>query len=137
MKDNEKNNILMIEVIQELQKHTKKINVDDELDDISFSLMEFTPKEVSHKYSLPLSAVEKLADIINSKLSKSDEISLTLFLKKMDFNYDHYDFFDPRDMFFIIGSKLTDMSIQEVAAEENLSIEIVTYINDLIEEDTD
>ena len=85
MKDNKKNNILMTEVIQELQKHTKKINVDDELDDISFSLMEFTPKEVSHKYSLPLSAVEKLADIINSKLSKSDEISLTLFLKKMDF----------------------------------------------------
>lgn len=132
MNTDEKNIILMKEVIEELQKHTKKINIEDILDDISYSLMEFTPKEVAHKHSVPLSPVQKLFTIINSKLSKSDETSLTLFLKRIDFNYDNYDFFDPRDMFFIIGSKLTDMSVKEVATEENLSIEIVEFINNLI-----
>jgi len=89
----QKNTELMQEVLKEISTHFNdpKIDTVEVILLASEDLVVFSLKEVAHKHSIPLSAVQKLNDILESPLSKSNEAAFIFFLKRVNFNYENYD----------------------------------------------
>jgi len=113
-----------------------ELNVSDNLplfiEEIMGNLMYNTPNVISHQYKIPIELVDMVNELLRLRLTKIDEITFTLFLKREDFNYYDYEYLEPRNMFYILEDMLGKMTIQEVAKDQNLPLIIVKKVTELL-----